>query len=310
MRWGDKRYRSFSYEMKEIFNSKIIKLSLDGGFTCPNRDGTLGNRGCIFCTEEGSGEFAASRVLDIESQVESQKDFMSKKWSSGKYITYFQNFTNTYSTYEDLKQKYTAAISQEGVVGLAIATRPDCLSSEVLDLLGEINNKTFLWIELGLQTIHSETAKLIRREYDLECYDKAIRELTKRNIKVVTHLIFGLPGETDKDVLESVQYLANTNTWGVKFHSLYIQKDTDIHEYYKENPFNIPSREEYISLVVDAIELLPPHMVVHRLTGDGKRALMVEPMWSLDKRRVLGGIDQELKKRNTYQGSYNCKSKP
>ena len=302
MRWEDKRYRSFSYEMKRIFGSKIIKLSLDGGFTCPNRDGTLGSKGCIFCGEEGSGEFAASRTLDIESQIESQKEILSKKWNTGKYISYFQNFTNTYSTYEDLKEKYNLAISEEGVVGLAIATRPDCLSEEVLDLLEEMNKKTFLWIELGLQTIHEKTADFLRRGYSLDCYDQAIEQLKKRNIKVVTHLIFGLPGESREEMLSSVKYVTNTNTWGVKFHLLYIQKDTDIYEHYKKNPFEILTRDEYISVITDSIELLSPEMVIHRLTGDGKRSLLVEPLWSLDKLRVLSGIDMELKKRDSYQG--------
>lgn len=302
MMWGDKRYRSFNFEMKRIFNSKIIKLSLDGGFTCPNRDGTLGYRGCIFCGEEGSGEFAASRCLDITKQIESQKQLLSKKWDIGKYIAYFQNFTNTYSRYEDLKEKYYLAISQEGIVGLAIATRPDCLSEKVLDLLEEINKKTFLWVELGLQTIHERTAKLIRRGYPLDCYDEAIRQLGKRNIKVVTHLIFGLPNETREGILSSAKYVADTNTWGVKFHLLYIQKGTDLHEYYKNSPFHILSRDEYISLIVDSIEQLSPEMVIHRLTGDGKRALLVEPLWSLDKLRVLSEIDMELKKRKSYQG--------
>ncbi len=302
MKWDQKRYKSFSYEMKNIFESKIIKLSLDGGFTCPNRDGTLSDKGCIFCGEEGSGEFAASRTLSIKNQITSQKEIMSKKWKSGKYIAYFQNFTNTYSSYEDLKAKYSAAISEEDVVGLAIATRPDCLSEEILDLLDEINKKTFLWIELGLQTIHEESAKFIRRGYLLECYEQAIEELKRRNIKVVTHLIFGLPGESKEDCLESVKYLANTNTWGVKFHLLYIQKDTDLHEYYKKNTFKIHSREEYVDLVVDSIELLPQDMVIHRLTGDGKRSLLVEPLWSGDKRKVLAGIEKELKRRDSYQG--------
>ncbi len=300
--WGDKRYRSFNYEMKSTFDSKVIKLSLDGGFTCPNRDGTLGNRGCIFCGEEGSGEFAASRCLDISEQINSQKQLLSKKWDSGKYIAYFQNFTNTYSTYEDLKEKYYSAISQDGVVGLAIATRPDCLSEEVLDLLDEINRKTFLWIELGLQTIHEKTAGLIRRGYALDCYDEAIKQLKKRNIKAVTHIIFGLPNESKEDILSSVKYVAATGTWGVKFHLLYVQKGTDLYEYYKRTPFHILSKDEYIYLIADSIEYLPQDMVIHRLTGDGKRALLVEPLWSLDKLKVLSEIDMELKKRNSYQG--------
>ncbi len=309
MIWGDKRYRSFNYEMKRIFDTKIIKLSLDGGFTCPNRDGTVGSKGCIFCGEEGSGEFAASRTLDIVEQLESQKELLSKKWSEGKYIAYFQSFTNTYSTYEDLKKKYKLAISQQDVVGLAIATRPDCLSEEVLDLLEEINKKTFLWIELGLQTIHERTAKLIRRGYPLDCYDEAVNQLNRRNIKVVSHLIYGLPNESREDILSSVKYVANTNTWGVKLHLLYLQKGTDLHEYYKRTPFHILNRDEYISLIVDSIEHLSPDMVIHRLTGDGKKALLVEPLWSLDKLRVLSGIDMELKRRNSYQGIKYCSCK-
>lgn len=304
MMWGDKRYLSLNYELRKTFGTKVIKLSLDGGFTCPNRDGTIGNRGCIFCGEEGSGEFTSSRKLSIKDQIESQKRFLSKKWSEGKYISFFQNFTNTYSTVKDLNKKYSEAISQNGVVGLAIATRPDCLSEEVLSLLEEFNKKTFLWVELGLQTIHGETAKFIRRGYELDCYEKAIMELNKRNIKVVTHLIFGLPNETNKDMLDSVKYISNTNTWGVKFHNLYIQEGTDLYNYYIKNPFHILSIDEYISLVVDSIELLPQNMVVHRLTGDGKKELLVEPRWTLNKLKVLSSIDKELKQRNTYQGIY------
>jgi len=300
--WGDKRYHTLNYEMRNTFKEKVIKLSLDGGFTCPNRDGTLGNRGCIFCGEEGSGEFASSRCLSIKEQIDEQKKLLSKKWDTGKYIAYFQNFTNTYSNYEDLKDKYYEALSQEGIVGLAIATRPDCLPEDVLDLLEELNEKTYLWVELGLQTIHERTAKFIRRGYSLEVYDKAVNELKKRNIRVVTHLIFGLPGETRDDMIESVKYVASTKTWGVKFHLLYIQRGTDLYYYYLNNPFHILTRDEYISIVVDGLEYLPPDMVVHRLTGDGKKELLYEPRWSLDKLRVLSGIDRELKDRNSYQG--------
>lgn len=302
MFWGDKRYRSLNYELRNIFGTKTIKLSLDGGFTCPNRDGTVGNRGCIFCGEEGAGEFTSSKKLSIKEQIESQKEFLSKKWPKGKYIAYFQNFTNTYSTYEDLNRKYIDAISQDGVVGLAIATRPDCLSEEVLNLLEKFNEKVFLWVELGLQTIHSKTTKFIRRGYELDCYERAITELNKRNIKVVTHLIFGFSNENREDMLNSVKYIANTNTWGVKFHNLYVQKGTDLCDYYVKNPFYILSQDEYISLVVDSIELLPQNMVIHRLTGDGKKELLIEPRWTLNKLKVLSGIDKELKERNTYQG--------
>lgn len=302
MRWAEKRYRSFSYEMKRLFGTRMIKLSLDGGFTCPNRDGTIGSRGCIFCGERGAGEFTASRALSIEGQIESQKEWMSKKWSNGKYVSFFQNFTNTYSTYEDLKEKYNQAIAGQDMAGLAIATRPDCLSEQVLDLLEEMNDKTFLWIELGLQTIHDEGAEFIRRGYPLEQYDQAVRELKKRKIKVVTHLIYGLPGESKEDILASLKHVGGNDTWGIKIHSLYIQEGTDLAHYYKENPFPMLSKDEYIDLVADSIELLPQDMVIHRLTGDGKRSLLVAPKWSLGKRRVLSGIDQELKKRDSYQG--------
>jgi len=306
MMWKDKRYHSLNYEFKTTFGTKVIKLSLDGGFTCPNRDGTVGSRGCIFCSEEGSGEFAANRILSISEQIDEQKEILSKKWAKGKYIAYFQNFTNTYSSTEDLRRKYEEALSKEDVVGLAIATRADCLPEEVLDLLEELNKKTYLWVELGLQTIHEKTEKFIRRGYDLSVYNKGIEELKKRNIKVVTHLIFGLPRESKEDIIETVKYIANTNTWGVKFHLLYIQKDTDLYEYYKNSPFYIFSKEEYISIICDSIEILPPNMVIHRLTGDGKKGLLIEPKWSLNKLGVLSGIDMELKRRGSYQGMKYC----
>ncbi|QQY79593.1 hypothetical protein EDD65_11051 [Keratinibaculum paraultunense] len=301
--WGDKRYHTLNYELRKQFGKKVMKLSLDGGFTCPNRDGTIGCRGCIFCGEEGAGEFTGSRNLSIKEQIEEQKRLLSNKWNTDKYIAYFQNFTNTYSSIEDLKKKYYEALSQDGVVGLAIATRPDCLSKDVLELLANINQKTYLWVELGLQTIHERTSNFIRRGYPLKIYNKAIQELKDKNIKIVTHLIFGLPGESREDILNSVRYVADTNTWGVKFHLLYIQKGTDLYEYYIKNPFPILSREEYISLVVDGLEMLPEEMVIHRLTGDGKKNLLYKPKWSLDKLRVLSGIDKELKRRNSCQGS-------
>lgn len=297
-----KRYNTLNEELKREFGGKVMKLSLDGGFTCPNRDGTVGTRGCIFCGDEGSGEFAGTRTVSIEEQVEEQKKLLSKKWDTDKYIIYFQNFTNTYGPIEKLKSLYYKAIGIEGVVGLAIATRPDCLDEKVLDLLSEINNKTYLWVELGLQTIHEKSARFVRRGYLLEVYDKAIYELKRRNIKVVTHVILGLPGEDKEVILETVKYVASTNTWGIKLHSLYIQRDTDLYDYYVKKPFPLMDREEYVSLVVDALELLPKQMVIHRVTGDGKRELLHEPKWSLDKLKVLSMIDKELKLRDSCQG--------
>ncbi len=297
-----KRYNTLNNELLNILGEKVMKLSLDGGFTCPNRDGKVGTRGCIFCGEEGSGEFAGTREASIKKQIEEQKELLSKKWKAKKYIAYFQNFTNTYAPIDYLSKIYNEALEVEGVVGLAIATRPDCLDKDVLDLLEELNKRTFLWIELGLQTIHKKSASFIRRGYPLETYDKAIDELKKRNIRVVTHLIIGLPYETREDILKSVKYVAEKNIWGIKLHSLYIQKGTDLYDYYLNNPFPIMSMDEYVSIIVDALELLPIEMVVHRLTGDGKKDLLIEPKWSKDKSKVLTSIDKELKNRQTIQG--------
>ncbi len=306
MRWYDKRYHSLNYELRSIFGQKVIKLSLDGGFTCPNRDGTIGNKGCIFCNESGSGEFTASRKLTIRNQIRDQKEFLSSKWRTGKYIAYFQNFTSTYDSVDVLKRKYMEALNCEGIVGLAIATRPDCLSENILNLLSEINERTYLWIELGLQTIHEKTARLIRRGYDLDCFKNAVNNLHKRNIRGVVHLIFGLPNETKKQILDTVKYISHIDLYGVKIHSLYILYGTDLYQYYLKNNFNILEKDEYISLVTDAIELLPPSIVIHRLTGDGPRDDLYKPRWGLDKLSVLTSIDKELKVRNSYQGyKYN-----
>ncbi len=302
MRWGDKRYHSLDYELKKIFGQKVLKLSLNGNFTCPNRDGTIGTKGCIFCGEKGSGEFAAPAKLSISDQIQQQKKFLSKKWTANKYIAYFQSFTNTYAPVEQLKQKYKEALSSPDIVGLAIATRPDCLPEETLDLLEELNQTTYLWIELGLQTIHERTAKFIRRGYDMACFENAIAELKKRNIPVVAHLIFGLPYETEQDMLESVQYIATTGIQGIKIHLLHILKDTDLYRFYQKQPFPLLTQEKYISLIVNALEILPPEMIIHRLTGDGARDLLFAPKWSTNKKAVLNGIQHELKKRNTYQG--------
>lgn len=297
-----KRYNTLNSELKRIFGEKVMKLSLDGGFTCPNRDGTLGTRGCIFCSEEGSGEFAGSRFVSIKEQVEQQKKLLSTKWKANKYIAYFQNFTNTYGPIEQLKRVYNEALKIDNIVGLAIATRPDCINDEILELLDDLNKRTFLWLELGLQSIHERSEKFIRRGYPLSTYEKAIEELKKRNIKVVTHLIVGLPNEDKDDILSSVTYVAQTNTWGIKLHSLYIQEGTDIYNHYINNPHKMLTKEEYVDIIVDAIEILPGNMIIHRVTGDARKEILYEPKWSADKLGVISSIDKELKIRKGFQG--------
>lgn len=300
--WNDKRYHSLDYELKKIFGEKSIKLSIDGGFTCPNRDGTIGHKGCIFCSERGSGDFNSHKEKTITEQIEEQKQIMANKWKSSTYIAYFQNYTNTYDTVEKLQKKYHEALSCGNIKGIAIATRPDCIDSDVLDLLEDLSSKTFLWVELGLQSIHDKTANFIRRGYQLDQFDKTYEKLKNKNIRTVVHLIFGLPGETKEDMLESVRYVSKKNVWGIKLHMLHILKNTDLANYYFKNPFNILSREEYVQIVCDSLELFHPETVIHRLTGDGKKSDLIEPHWTLHKLKVLSDIDRELKIRQSYQG--------
>lgn len=301
--WNDKRYHTLDYEFKKIFGEKTIKLSIDGNFTCPNRDGTIGFKGCIFCSERGSGDFT-TRGKTITEQIVEQKHFMSKKWKSNTYIAYFQNYTNTYDTVNNLRKKFYEALSCDDIKGIAIATRPDCISDEIADLLEELNNKTFLWVELGLQSIYEETAEFIRRGYSLEQFNKAVEILKSKNIKTVVHLIMGLPGETTIQMLNSVKYISKLNIWGVKIHMLHIIKNTDLAEYYEKNPFKILTQEEYVKLISDSLELLNKDIVIHRLTGDGKKSDLIEPRWTLNKLKVLSDIDKTLKIRESFQGKY------
>lgn len=300
--WGDKRYHTLDWELKNTFGEKVMKLSLDGGFTCPNRDGVLGNKGCIFCGEKGSGDFSSSRLLPLQEQILQQKEFLAAKWPKGKYLAYFQNFTNTYAPASYIDRLYKDALMGEGIVGLAIATRPDCLPGDVLDLLEFYAKQTYLWVELGLQTVKPFSAAFIRRSFDLDCFRRAVTDLQTRNIKVVVHLIVGLPGESKEDYLEAVRFVADLEVWGVKLHLLHIQRDTDLYHYYKEKPFPLLTRDAYIGVICDALELLPKEVVIHRLTGDGNKRLLEAPKWSLDKLRVLSGIDQELRARGSIQG--------
>lgn len=300
-KWGDKAYNSLNYFLRQKFGIKVFKISLDAGFTCPNRVGKAGYGGCIFCSARGSGDFAGTKENLVEQFFE-VKRMMNKKWKVGKYLGYFQAYTNTYAPVEELREKYYSILELDDVLGLAIATRPDCLPSDVLDLLEEISNKAYLWVELGLQTIHEDTAELINRGYRLETYVNAVAELKKRNIQVVTHAILGLPGESVEDMLKTVDFIANTGTQGIKLHLLHLMKDTRMVKLYEEGGLSFLSMDEYVNLIVDSIERLPEDMVVHRLTGDSPRSTLIEPVWSLKKWEVLNSIDDCFKSRDTWQG--------
>ena len=300
--WNGKRYHSLNYFLRDRFKEKVFKISLDGGFSCPNRDGTISKGGCLFCSESGSGDYAGDRELSITKQFCDIKEMMNKKWKEGKYIAYFQAFTNTYAPVEELKRKYDEALKQEGVVAIAIATRPDCLQDEVLELLEEINKKFYVWVELGLQTVSDETARKINRGYKLEVYEDAIRRLKERNIDFVTHCIFGLPGETKEDMLRSVDYIAHSGSKGIKFHLLHLMKHTPMVKLYERGDLEFLSQDDYIDLICKSIAMLPEDMVVHRLTGDAPRDLLIGPMWSLKKWEVLNAIDKALVDNEIYQG--------
>ncbi|MDO5038315.1 TIGR01212 family radical SAM protein [Clostridium sp.] len=300
--WNGKRYHSLNYFLRNKFNEKVFKISLDGGFSCPNRDGTISKGGCLFCSESGSGDYAGNRVLSIGKQFCDIKEMMNKKWKEGKYIAYFQAFTNTYAPVDELREKYKEAIKQEGVVALAIATRPDCLGEDVLDLLEEINKDVYVWVELGLQTVSDETARKINRGYKLDVYEDAIYRLKKRNIDFVTHCIFGLPGETKDDMLNTVKYISKTGSKGIKFHLLHLMKNTPMVKLYERGELEFLSQDDYIDLICKGISMIPEEMVVHRLTGDAPRDLLIGPMWSLKKWEVLNAIDKALVDNEIYQG--------
>ena len=292
--WNGKRYHSLNYFLRNKFNEKIYKISLDGGFTCPNRDGKVAKGGCTFCSARGSGDYAGSRILSINEQFADRKKMMEKKWKDGKYIAYFQAYTNTYAPVEELRQKYEEAISQENVVALSIATRPDCLDDDVVDLLEEISKKTYLWVELGLQTVNDESARNFNRGYDFEVFKEGIKKLQDRNIEVVVHTIFGLPGETKEDMLKTVDYVAHSGAQGIKFHLLHLMKGTQMVKQYESGELQLLSQEDYIDLICKGIAMLPQEMVVHRLTGDAPRESLIGPMWSLKKWEVLNSIDKAL----------------
>ena len=294
-------YYSLNEYLLKTFGEKVYKISLDGGMTCPNRDGTLGNRGCIFCSRGGSGEFAAQRSLPVSEQIEQAKRRISKKSDCKKFIAYFQPFTNTYAPIDYLRKFFEEAIAPEEIAALSIATRPDCLGDKVLKLLDELNMRKPVWVELGLQTIHEKSADYIRRGYDLQVYDESVKKLHEIGINVITHIILGLPNESRSEILESVRY-AGERSDGIKLQLLHVLKGTDLLGGYEKGSFQTLSLEEYVDLLCECIEALPSNVVIHRLTGDGDKKLLVAPLWSADKKRVLNTIQKALHDRNVTQG--------
>ena len=300
---SNKRYHTLDYYYKNKFNSKVSKISLNAGFTCPNIDGKVGIGGCIYCSKSGSGEFAGNIEDSLEKQFNDIKKVMLRKWPNSKFIGYFQAHTNTYAPVEELKKKYETILNQDNVIGLNIATRPDSITDECLDYLEELNKKTYLTIELGLQTIKEETSKLINRCHSLECFENMVKKLRERQIDVVVHIINGLPNETKKDMINTVKYLNKLDIQVIKIHMLCITKDTPIEKLFKNNKFKLLSKEEYIDIVIEQLEYLRPEIVIHRLTADPKISDLIEPKWITKKFTVLNDIDKEMVKRDTYQGA-------
>ena len=295
----NKRYYTLDYYYKKRFNSKVAKINLDANFTCPNIDGTKGYGGCIYCLN-GSSDF--NKKTTLLEQFNIRKEIMLNKWTSAKLIAYFQANTNTYDTVDNLKKRFEPILKLDNVIGLAIATRADSISDEVLNYLIDLNKRTFLTIELGLQTIHDNTAKLINRCHDLKCFDKMVKKLRENDIDVVVHVINGLPYETEKMMIDTIKHLNKIDIQGIKIHMLSIVKGTKLEKMYKDKPFKILTKEEYIKIVCNQLEHLNENIVVHRLTGDPLKEVLIEPKWILNKIDVLNGIDKEMAKRNSYQG--------
>lgn len=299
---NNKRYHTLDYFYKHKFNSKVCKISLNAGFSCPNLDGTVGYGGCIYCSKLGSGEFAGNVKDNLLKQFDDVKKIYEKKWPNAKYIGYFQARTNTYAPINKLKDIYETILNNKDIIGLNIATRPDSISNECLDYLEKLNKKTYLTIELGLQTINDKTAKLINRCYKLDIFTKMVLELRKRNIEVVVHIINGLPYETKEDMINTVKYLNKLDIQGIKIHMLSVLKDTPLEIMYRSDKFHILNKDEYIDIVINQLENLRPEIVIHRITGDPKIEDLIEPNWLTKKFCVLNDIDKEMLKRKTYQG--------
>jgi radical SAM protein, TIGR01212 family len=305
--WNGRPYYSLSTYLKEQYGEKIYKLSLSGNMTCPNRDGTLSHTGCIFCSEGGSGDFSALKSLRIHEQIQHQKNLLKNKTTGNKFIGYFQSFTNTYAPVEYLESLFMEAILHPEIIGLSIGTRPDCLSDDILKLLERLNSIKPVWVELGLQSIHEKTALVINRGYTLPIFDKAVADLNELNIPVIVHTILGLPYETPEQIRETILYLNHLNISGIKLQLLHILKNTPLAILYQDSPFPVYTLEEYLDILIMCVEHLSPAIVIHRLTGDGPKRLLVAPSWSSNKKLVLNTMNQEFLKRNTWQGRlYSC----
>lgn len=287
-------YKSLNQYLKERFGTKVYKIALSSGCTCPNRDGTVGVGGCIFCADTGSGDFAQSATLPIKEQIQLAKEKVASKNKGGKYIAYFQSFTNTYGSVEFLEPKFLEAMEDDEVVAVSIATRPDCLPEEILDMLSRLNAIKPVWVELGLQTIHPQTAEYIRRGYSLEVYDKAVKDLHAIGVEVITHVIIGLPGETKEDMLQTVRYVVESKAEGIKLQLLHVIEGTDLAKDYEAENFNTLTMEEYLQIIKACVDLIPETMVIHRLTGDGNKKTLIAPLWSADKKRVLNELNKVL----------------
>lgn len=302
MQWGEKPYHSLDFELRRRFGEKLYKLSLNGGMTCPNRDGTLGTSGCIFCSEGGSGDFAGKPEQSISGQIASQRELLRRKRPAGKFIAYFQAYTNTYAPVSYLERIFTEAADHPDIAVLSIATRPDCLGADVLDLLERLNARKPVWVELGLQTVHEDTAAFIRRGYELPCFEEAVKNLRSRNLDVIVHTILGLPAEEEERILQTMEYLNQQDIQGIKLQLLHILSHTDLAAFYRLHPFHVLTMEEYIHLVIRCLERLSPDLTIHRLTGDGPGKLLIAPDWSRAKRTVLNELHREMKRLDTWQG--------
>ncbi len=299
---SNKRYHTLDYFYKNKFGCKVFKVSLNAGFSCPNKDGTVGYGGCIYCSKLGSGDFGGDIKKSIEEQFIEIRDMMLKKWPNAKYIAYFQANTNTYAPLAVLKEKYESVLKFDNVIGLSIATRPDAISSECMDYLEELSKKTYLTVELGLQTIHEKTSQLINRCHTLKCFEECVCSLRKRKINVVVHIINGLPYETKEMMIDTVKYLNTLDIQGVKIHMLHVIQNTALEKLFKKENFHILTRDEYVNIVCDQLELLRSDIVINRITGDPDPNELIEPTWLVKKFCVLNEIDKEMARRDSYQG--------